>query len=603
MQDLLQASGYRKNGKVWSHETTRDAFRYNDGDASEMRILDVMRLSADTSLFSKELERAITDWPSNYHLNPTRTNLFRPIKHLIRGPVLEIGAGAGAMTRFLGEEGHEVLALEGSPRRAATIAERCRDLPNVTVLAEPLQNFAIDQKFATVTLIGVLEYARVFFGAEDGQDAIERMLAKARSLLAPGGVLIIAIENQIGLKYLAGFPEDHLARPMVGVEDQYTQNGPVTFGKRELSHRVTAAGLPHQKYWFPFPDYKLPRFVLNEEALTADLPTDFSPLIRGATATDPQRPGILAFEQDLAWDVIARNGLQGDLANSFLLVSSDQPLAADDVMATHFTGGRDAQYQKLVRFVRKGEQLVVEREAIQADNNGMNLSPLKINLEDEVFETGLVWRDIGKRCLLQDGWSVEHLANWTSVWKQALDQHLAGMGIPAPMQLQDRVPGSLLDAIPRNLIVGEKLSFIDLEWVYDQPIEFGYLMFRGLWDLISDTRAAATPAAGTPNKVGDLIFQIMEYLGYPVAAQTVIDYHAQEVRFHSSVTGRALQSNSADLLLTIGRRLNFADIRELQVQIQRLNAQNQALTQELEGERRKVRDMLDAVNGYSLRAG
>ena len=52
-----------------------------------------------------------------------------------------------------------------------------------------------------------------------------------------------------------------------------------------------------------------------------------------------------------------------------------------------------------------------------------------------------------------------------------------------------------------------------------------------------------------------------------------------------------------------GRRLNFADIRELQVQIQRLNAQNQALTQELEGERRKVRDMLDAVNGYSLRAG
>ena len=102
---------------------------------------------------------------------------------------------------------------------------------------------------------------------------------------------------------------------------------------------------------------------------------------------------------------------------------------------------------------------------------------------------------------------------------------------------------------------------------------------------------------------GDLIFQIMEYLGYPVAAQTVIDYHAQEVRFHSSVTGRALQTNSADLLVTIGRRLNFADIRELQVQIQRLNAQNQALTQELEGERRKVRDMLDAVNGYSLRAG
>jgi len=603
MQDLLQASGYRQNGKVWTHQNARDAFRYNDGDASEMRILEVMRSSADTSLFSKELARAISDWPSNYHLNPTRTNLFRPIKHLIRGPVLEIGAGAGAITRFLGEEGHQVLALEGSPRRAATIAERCRDLPNVSVLAEPLQNFEIGQKFATVTLIGVLEYARVFFGAEPGQDAIERMLAKARSLLAPGGVLIIAIENQIGLKYLAGFPEDHLARPMVGVEDQYAQDGPVTFGKRELAHRVKAAGLTHQKYWFPFPDYKLPRFVLSETALSADLPTDFSPLIRSATATDPQRPSILAFEQDLAWDVIARNGLQGDLANSFLLVSSDQPLPEDEVMATHFTGGRDARFQKLVRFVRRGEQLIVEREAIQAESHGLDLSPLKINLEDEIFETGLLWRDIGQRCLLQDGWSIGHLANWAHVWKQALDQHLGGMGLPAPVHLHDRIPGSLLDAIPRNLIVGDHQSFIDLEWSYDQPIEFGYLMFRALWDLISDTRVAATPAAGTPNKVGDLIFQIMEHLGYPVTAQTIIDYHATEVQFHSSVTGRALQANPAALLASIGRRINFADIRELSAQVQRLNAQNQALTQELEGERRKVRDMLEAVNGYSLRVG
>ncbi|MFP3543369.1 class I SAM-dependent methyltransferase [Rhizobium sp. SIMBA_035] len=600
MQDLLQASGYRKNGKIWTYQDARGAFRYNDGDASETRILNIMQSATDTSLFSKELAGAISDWPSNYHLSPIRANLFRPIKHMLRGPILEIGAGCGAITRFLGEEGHTVLALEGSARRANTIAERCRDLPNVTVLAEPLQHFEVQQKFATVTLIGVLEYARVFFGAEAGQDAIDHMLAKARSFLEPGGQLIIAIENQIGLKYLAGFPEDHLSRPMVGVEDQYTQTGPVTFGKRELSHRVRAAGLPHQKYWFPFPDYKLPRFVLNDEALDADLPTDFSSLIRSAVNTDPQRPSLLAFEQDLAWDVIARNGLQGDLANSFLLVSSDQAIPAHDVMATHFTGGREAHYQKLVRFVRKGNELVVEREALKPSEDDAG-RPLKINLENESFENGLLWRDIGKRCLLQDGWSAAHLANWIGVWREALAQHLAGMGHPAPSALTDLIPGSLLDAIPRNLIVGEQQRFIDLEWSYDQPIEFGYLIFRALWDLLSDMRGVAPPTSDTKDKIGDLIFQTFEHLGYDVAAQTIIDYYVADLRFHSSVTGINLQPNASALVAPLGRRINFANIRDLVSQSRKLTEQNQALMQELEAERRKVREMLDAVNGYSLR--
>ena len=59
------------------------------------------------------------------------------------------------------QAGAEVIAVEGSARRAAIIAARCRGLPNVHVLAQDLHEvppFAADW----VTLIGVLEYARVF---------------------------------------------------------------------------------------------------------------------------------------------------------------------------------------------------------------------------------------------------------------------------------------------------------------------------------------------------------------------------------------------------------------------------------------------------------
>ena len=38
------------------------------------------------------------------------------------------------------------------------------------------------------------------------------MLQRVRSLLKPEGKLIVAIENQLGLKYFAGAPEDHLGQ-------------------------------------------------------------------------------------------------------------------------------------------------------------------------------------------------------------------------------------------------------------------------------------------------------------------------------------------------------------------------------------------------------
>uniref|UniRef100_UPI0013D6EEFD class I SAM-dependent methyltransferase n=1 Tax=Pseudomonas viridiflava TaxID=33069 RepID=UPI0013D6EEFD len=133
-------------------------------------------------------------------------------EHLLKGKsVLEIGAGCGAISRYLGEAGAEVLALEGSPRRAAIAASRTRDLDNVTVLSERFDDFNIDQQFDVITLVGVLEYASMFSA---DADPAYGMLNRVRKLLKPDGHLFIAIENQLGLKYFAGAPEDHLGIAM-----------------------------------------------------------------------------------------------------------------------------------------------------------------------------------------------------------------------------------------------------------------------------------------------------------------------------------------------------------------------------------------------------
>ncbi|HQV89713.1 MAG TPA: class I SAM-dependent methyltransferase, partial [Nitrosomonas sp.] len=214
MKSLLSEAGYILDSEtnVWSR-SNYDGIAYSDGDEVEQRIAQVVDTATDLSVLSSELRSHCTDWPTKYHLSGVRANILRPFECSLQGDILEIGAGCGAITRYLGECGAEVLALEGSPRRAAIARSRTRHMSNVTVTADKFDQFQIDQQFDVITLIGVLEYANLF-GADDASALT--MLERVRSLLKPNGQLIIAIENQLGLKYFAGAPEDHIGQPMYG---------------------------------------------------------------------------------------------------------------------------------------------------------------------------------------------------------------------------------------------------------------------------------------------------------------------------------------------------------------------------------------------------
>ena len=104
------------------------------------------------------------DWPTTYHLHPTRANLLRPFSQLLKARVLEIGAGCGALTRYIGECGGQLLALEGSPRRASIAAARTRDLANVVVVAEDFNTFDVgSEKFDVFTLVAVMLAVIIFY--------------------------------------------------------------------------------------------------------------------------------------------------------------------------------------------------------------------------------------------------------------------------------------------------------------------------------------------------------------------------------------------------------------------------------------------------------
>lgn len=103
--EQLHAWGYQPEAGTgcWVAAGRESEFGYSDGAAVEARLLAWVRAVADRRVLSEELRAGITDWPSRYHLSPLRANLLRPLAGWLTGrTVLEIGAGCGALTRYLG---------------------------------------------------------------------------------------------------------------------------------------------------------------------------------------------------------------------------------------------------------------------------------------------------------------------------------------------------------------------------------------------------------------------------------------------------------------------------------------------------------------------
>ena len=91
---------------------------------------------------------------------------------------------------------------------------RTEDLPGVEVFIGELDALR-GPAYDMVVMIGVLEYV----GGGAGAEPRVAFLREAAARLKRGGTLVCAIENQLGVKYLAGAPEDHVGIPFEGVDD------------------------------------------------------------------------------------------------------------------------------------------------------------------------------------------------------------------------------------------------------------------------------------------------------------------------------------------------------------------------------------------------
>jgi len=541
MKYLLSSDGYRLDDKtdVWSRPGY-SSINYSDGETTELRIAKAIGDAIDVSVFSTELRQHCIDWPSTYHLSATRSNLLRPLSGSLTGDVLEIGAGCGAITRYLGECGGTVLALEGSLRRAGIARSRTRDLPNVTVLAEQFEDFKTTARFDVVTLIGVLEYANLF---ARGNNPHVSMLQRVRSLLKPNGRLIIAIENQLGLKYFAGALEDHLGKAMYGVEGRYQSDQPQTFGKRALTDLLAQAGLSITDLLCPFPDYKLPVSIVTKNGI--DEPAFDAGVFAWQSVTrDPQLPSAPTFCLESTWPQIFNNGLTEDLTNSFLMVAAiaDTPILDRNVLAFHYSSERIAPYCKETVFRRSDANSISLSRNLTGRNFHIHPNPVGFECRaQDTYISGkpLSWEFVN--IVTRDGWTIEEVAHFIQRYVKIL--HLLD-GANQDEGSCAQLSGRLFDAAPHNIVIrktdGEPV-LIDSEWTLPGYISIKSLLFRSLLLLIGSISVCGRNSENKPYSRRKFIKDVLSTSGYPIADGECDNYIRAEAELQHHITGRPVR--------------------------------------------------------------
>ena len=247
----------------------------------------------------------------SYHLSPERRNLLEWFPFRSNATLLEVGAGCGALTGLFCERVKRVVAVELSRRRARITAERYPDTSNLEILVGNVDEIPLAESFDYITLIGVLEYTKSFISTSDPYSRLFDILLPR---LREDGTILIAIENRFGLKYWAGIADDHTGSLFEAISTPVPGKRIETFSRQGLISLLHRNGLYDLHFYYPHPDYKLPREIFSD----AYLP--------GLTSMLDEAPcyghtGLRIFDERLGFFSLIREGMYPWFANSFLVLA------------------------------------------------------------------------------------------------------------------------------------------------------------------------------------------------------------------------------------------------------------------------------------------
>ena len=444
----------------YSHYPEQDF--YCDG-ASEDALLELVQ-----KIPEEEYPQAIREacsWEVLYHLSDLRENIVEWLPMDKSMKVLEVGSGCGAITGSLSRKAGSVTCVDLSRKRSLINAYRHKDCGNVTIHVGNFTDIEPDlpKDYDYVCLIGVFEYGQSYIGGDTPFTDFYKILKKH---VKPGGRIVIAIENKLGLKYWAGCREDHVGAFFAGLED-YPEGGAArTFSRNGLEQILRDCGEKEIHFYYPYPDYKFMSMLYSDRYLPK-----VGELSNNLRNFDRDR--MLLFDEKRVFDMLIREGLFAQYSNSFLVVAGPEP----ETVYTRFSNDRAAHLCIRTDIAEKDGKRCVRKFAArpEAAEHIRELSENGAYFAKRFENSGLSvnrleYKETAEGCPYAELEFLEH----TRTLEELLDDCLQKNDAAGSMRLFDRYLDVLsandgekqdFDLIFPNICVqGEKWTMIDYEW-------------------------------------------------------------------------------------------------------------------------------------------
>jgi hypothetical protein len=364
---------------------------------------------------------------------------------------------------------------------------------------------------------------------------------------------VIAIENKLGIKYLNGAGEDHNGKLHYGPHDLYEGDDITTWGRQEIRDILVANGFAYQHFSGVFPDYKLPKIILDE---AIDRHRDFraEELLHYCRSLDYRGMNQRFFDESLLAGSLRKNGLLIDMANSFLITAkiSASPPADPSRLAVYYAVDRKSDFCTETQFsLKDGETVVLKRKLKTADPRLPHLAFATaadgslIKVEHDVDTRALPYHPgqlLGqaftksiKRGQLHQAGDLVHY--WVAYMVEHFRFYSRTTGRQLPFdKIKGRelsnllVDGESLDCGPQNIVSNTHPEAFDLEWKAGSPIPLAWQLTRNCQHILRTGYGSQAPVNLT-----QLVGLTANYLGIVATTEDVEEGLYMEKQFQEAV--------------------------------------------------------------------
>ncbi|MDO5702219.1 MAG: class I SAM-dependent methyltransferase, partial [Lachnospiraceae bacterium] len=462
------------------------------------------------------------NWPVMYHFSGVRGNIISWYPGIKGKRVLEIGSECGALTSVMAEAAESVTCVEASYEKSVINAWRMREHKNVEIhvgdFADVEADLACD--YDVITLIGL-----------SGSEAPELLRAAARHL-APGGEVIAAVRNRLGMKYFAGCGDDDTGKYYDGIEGYGGTQGGKSLSKRELEDVCREAGFGRMDFYYPYPDYKFPMSVYSDSRLpkTGELRSNI-------VNFDMKR--LVLFDEAKAYDSLAETDMFPLFSNSFLVILGKDGAPSgenkENILFSKFSNERaahlsirtDIAESAGVKYVRKAPcsaaasahtgGLENRYKALEKLYGGTRFAPNRMRTEDGAgifaFIAGESLEEILDRKYSESFEAFqETLSDFMSEINKTADcsfrqteEFREVFGDARGLEGTAASHVGNIDMVAENIIPvsGAEWAVIDYEWTFLVPVPVNYIKWRAVHYYIEgNTKRFGLKAAGLFEKAG-----------------------------------------------------------------------------------------------------